>query len=64
MFETLYFYHTTFFQSDEGAPVLTMDYADGTSSTIDVCYGTHVRDWYQLPEDNQVEARDPISPPE
>ena len=41
-----------------------MDYADGTSSTIDVRYGTHVRDWYQLLEDNQVNVRDPISPAE
>jgi hypothetical protein len=62
-FEMLYIYHTTFFQSDEGVPVfhMTMDYADGTSSSIDVCYGTHVRDWYQLPEDNKADVSDPNS---
>src|SRR5262249_22718217 len=52
-FETLYVYHATFFSSPEGSPVygVTLQYADGTSSTSTICYGTHVRDWYQFSEE-------------
>ncbi len=55
-FDTLYVYHATFFESRSGSPVyhLTMQYANDTSSMTTICYGAHVRDWYQ-------EANEPVS---
>ena len=48
-FDTLYVYHATFYSSRDGSPVyhLTLQYANGTSSMTTICYGAHVRDWYQ-----------------
>ena len=62
-FDTLYVYHTAFFQSPDGSPMydLIMQYADDTSSTTTLCYGTHVRDWFQHPDDHVVEPTDPNS---
>ena len=62
-FETLYVYHATFFTSAEGAPVydLNLLYADDSPTTITVCFGTHVRDWYQLPNERTSELADPQS---
>lgn len=59
-FPTLYIYHATFHRSEEGAPVyrLTMNYADGTSSQHTICYGTHVRDWYQYASEPVSELSD------
>lgn len=50
-FETLYVYHGAFMSSPDGSPVyrLTMHYADGSSNETTICYGTHVRDWYEGP---------------
>jgi hypothetical protein len=47
--DTLYVYHATFYASRDGSPVyhLTLEYANGTSSMTTLCYGAHVRDWYQ-----------------
>jgi len=51
--DTLYVYHATFFSSRDGAPVyhLTLQYANGTSSMTTICYGTHLRDWFQSPNE-------------
>jgi hypothetical protein len=48
-FDTLYVYHATFYSSRDGSPVyhLTFQYENGTSSMTTICYGAHVRDWYQ-----------------
>ena len=48
-FDTLYVYQATFYPSRDGSPVyhLTLLYADGTSSMTTICYGAHVRDWWQ-----------------
>jgi hypothetical protein len=61
-FETMYVYHGAFFTSPDGSPVyrLTMHYADGTSSEHTICYGTHVRDWYETPN-SKTKVSDPKS---
>ena len=40
-FDTLYVYHSAFYDSRDGSPVyhLTMQYEDGTSSMTTICYG-------------------------
>jgi hypothetical protein len=62
-FDTLYVYHATFFSSRAGAPVyhLTLRYANGTSSMTTICYGTHVRDWFQSPNERVSSLTDPNS---
>ncbi|HEX4343691.1 MAG TPA: hypothetical protein VH255_09885 [Verrucomicrobiae bacterium] len=46
-FETLYLYHGCFFQSPEGTPVydIVFRYADGTSETRQILYGSDIVDW-------------------
>jgi hypothetical protein len=48
-FDTLYVYHAAFYSSRDGVPVyhLTLHYEDGTSSMTTLCYGAHLRDWWQ-----------------
>lgn len=48
-FDALYLYHAAFSSSPDGTPVaeLVFRYDDGTSFTNAICYGTHVRDWYE-----------------
>jgi hypothetical protein len=59
-FDCLYVYHAAFFHSPEGSPIydLTMQYADGTSSTTNMFYGTHLRDWYQWLDEGDVPMGD------
>jgi hypothetical protein len=59
-FDTLYVYHATFYSSRDGSPVyhLTLNYDDGTSSMTTICYGAHVRDWYQTPDEPVSELTD------
>jgi hypothetical protein len=50
VFETLYVYHATFFESPEQTPVydIVLHYSDGTTSTEKIIYGDDVRDWYYV----------------
>ena len=59
-FDTLYVYHATFYSSRDGSPVyhLTLQYANGTSSMTTICYGAHVRDWFQTPNEQVSELTD------
>jgi hypothetical protein len=47
-FDTLYVYHGAFYTSPTGTPVyeLVFRYADGSSATNQILYGTDVLDWY------------------
>ncbi len=47
-FEALYLYHATFHSAPQGTPIarLTFHYVSGDPTTADICYGTHVRDWF------------------
>ncbi|MBM4077661.1 MAG: hypothetical protein FJ267_18695 [Planctomycetes bacterium] len=49
-FESLYVYHATFFQSDEGTPVydIVFRYSGGSFEKERVLYGDDVRDWYHF----------------
>ena len=38
-----------------------MHYEDGTTSETTICYGTHVLDWYQRPEQPVTDLSDPKS---
>jgi hypothetical protein len=62
-FDCLYVYHAAFFHSPEGSPIydLTMQHADGSSSTTNMFYGTHLRDWYQWLDEGDVPMGDPNS---
>ena len=62
-FETLYVYHAAFFQSPEGSPVyrLTMHYADDTVRESTICYGVHMLDWFQVPNQTVNTLSDPKS---
>jgi hypothetical protein len=59
-FDTLYIYHATFYTSRDGSPVyhLTFQYTNGTSSMTTICYGAHVRDWFQTPDERVTELTD------
>ena len=59
-FDTLYVYHATFYSSRDGSPVyhLTLNYDNGTSSMTTICYGAHLRDWYQTPDEPVSELTD------
>jgi hypothetical protein len=59
-FDTLYVYHATFHSSRDRSPVyhLTLNYDDGTSSMTTICYGAHLRDWYQTPDEPVSELTD------
>jgi hypothetical protein len=59
-FDTLYVYHASFYSSRDGSPVyhLTLNYADETSSMTTICYGAHLRDWYQIPDERVSELTD------
>jgi hypothetical protein len=59
-FDTLYVYHATFYSSRDGSPVyhLTLQFANGTSSMTTICYGAHVRDWWQTPNEQVSELTD------
>jgi hypothetical protein len=59
-FDSLYVYHATFYSSRDGAPVyhLTLKFADDTSSMTTICYGAHVRDWFQSPNEKVTELSD------
>lgn len=61
-FEALYVYQTAFFSAPDGTPIakLVFQYADGTSAEGQICYGTHVRDWWQ-PKGGPEELIDPKS---
>lgn len=61
-FEAIYVYQTAFFSAPDGTPIakLVFQYADGTSAESQICYGTHVRDWYQ-PKGGPEELIDPKS---
>ena len=50
-FDAFYLYHTTFFGASDGTPVakLIFRYQDGTFAENEICFGTHVRDWWQDP---------------
>ncbi len=62
-FETLYVYHTAFFQSPEGSPVyrLTLHYADGSLRECTLCYGMHLVDWYEGSNERLSGLSDPKS---
>lgn len=47
-FQTLYIYHGSYFGSQPGTPVfqVVFRYADGSSATNQLCYGTDILDWY------------------
>ena len=62
-FDTLYAYHATFYPSRDGSPVyhLTFQYANGTSSMTTICYGAHVRDWFQPSFEQYGELTDSMS---
>ena len=59
-FDTLYVYHAAFHTSRDGSPVyhLTLQYEDGTSSMTTICYGAHVRDWWQTADERVTALTD------
>jgi hypothetical protein len=59
-FDTLYVYHAAFYSCRDGSPVyhLILQYANGTSSMTTICYGTHLRDWFQTPDEPVTELTD------
>ena len=59
-FDTLYVYHAAFYASRDGSPVyhLTLNYDNGISSMMTICYGAHLRDWYQTPDEPVSELTD------
>jgi hypothetical protein len=59
-FDTLYVYHAAFYSSRDGVPVyhLTLQYGDGTKSMTTLCYGAHLRDWWQAPGERVIELAD------
>lgn len=52
-FETLYVYHTVFFEGEKGSAVyeIVFHYADQTSASDKIVCGDDVRDWYVNPDD-------------
>jgi hypothetical protein len=58
--DTLYVYHAAFYSSRDGSPVyhLTLQYANGTSSMTTICYGAHLRDWWQTQNEQVSELTD------
>jgi hypothetical protein len=62
-FESLYVYHAAFFSSPDGTPIseVVCRYTDDSSVTNVICYGTHVKDWFQNPNDTSPGAIDPNS---
>jgi hypothetical protein len=60
VFDTLYVYHAAFYSSRDGSPVyhLNLQYANGTSSMTTICYGAHLRDWYQPPNEQVSDLTD------
>lgn len=59
-FDTLYVYHAAFYDSRDGSPVyhLTFHYEDGTSSMTTICYGAHLRNWWQMANEPVTELTD------
>jgi hypothetical protein len=59
-FDTLYVYHAAFYDSRDGSPVyhLTFQYEDGTSSMTTICYGAHLRNWWQMANEAVTELTD------
>jgi hypothetical protein len=59
-FDTLYVYHCAFYDSRDGSPVyhLTFHYEDGTSSMTTICYGAHLRNWWQMANEAVTELTD------
>ena len=59
-FDTLYVYHAAFYDSLDGSPVyhLTFQYEDGTSSMTTICYGAHLRNWWQMADEAITELTD------
>jgi hypothetical protein len=59
-FDTLYVYHAAFYDSRDGSPVyhLTLQYKDGTSSMTTICYGAHLRNWWQMANEPVTELTD------
>jgi hypothetical protein len=59
-FDTLYVYHAAFYDSRDGSPVyhLTFKYEDGTSSMTTICYGAHLRNWWQMAHEAVTELTD------
>ena len=62
-FEALYVYHCAWYDAPEGTPIsqIVFNYADGTTATNKICYGTMVRDWYQKAGEPAFDATDPKS---
>ncbi len=62
-FDALYVYHCAWYDAPEGTPIsqVVFNYADGTTATNKICYGTMVRDWYQKAGEPAFDATDPKS---
>lgn len=60
-FDELYLLHHTTWPDVEGQAVayICLNYADGTKYIFPICYGVHVRDWFNLPSYEKEAIDDP-----
>lgn len=61
-FETIYLYHATFNNAEDGTPVsnLVFNFDDESHSAFEICCGVHLKDWL-VNVNNSTELSDPKS---